>query len=153
MKTRGEGWRARGEGEKEGQESNARGKSLPEGSTGVQGKRLARGTDDDEERARTGMRGGESSEGRQRGRSRAEEVEAKEKEEEEAKEVEKKRARKRTRERPHGFSSNRVSNARAATTIRSQGRSLLLPQSGDLSGMYYPPSRARYGDPSSSPAL
>lgn len=44
----------------------------------------------------------------------------------------------------------RVLNVRAATTIRGQGRSLLLLQSGDLSGMYYLSLRARYDDPSSS---
>lgn len=46
-------------------------------------------------------------------------------------------------------SRRRIERVRATTTIlRSQGRSLLLPRSGDLSGMYYPPF-ARYDDPSS----
>lgn len=63
------------------------------------------------------------------------------------------RARKSTREEPHGrtdelFSNARIERVRATTTIRSQGRSLLLPRSGDLSGIYYPPF-ARYDDPSS----
>jgi len=63
-----------------------------------------------------------------------------------------KRGSARTRREPRAdllSFSNEYRTRASATTIRSQGRSLLLPQSGDLSGMYYPSSRARYDDPSS----
>jgi len=124
---------------------------------GVRGKRrLARsgwtrkgdeGAANDRERAGTprkkshGGDGGEGEEGEtgsERGREETSEKGA--------------RVRTRARERSRrGLRSNRarIERARGATTIRSQGRSLLLPQSGDLSGMYYSPSRARYDDPSS----
>lgn len=109
---------------------------------GTLGKRLARnhrrgrsGSMEERDGREEVARGGGEEEAAERGREEAKSEEA--------------RAKRGPAARTFSPSRTRIEPRAPATTIRSQGRSLLLPQSGDLSGMYYPSSRARYDDPSS----
>lgn len=155
---RSKGWRARGEGEKEGRERNAREenrchRALRQGGGGG-------GGEEGEYRAFGEKHLVQKVTGGGRRRSRRGRVVAGKKirvgGREAAKRVKRQRRNERgsarTRREPRAdllSFSNEYRTRASATTIRSQGRSLLLSQSGDLSGMYYPSSRARYDDPSS----